>query len=88
MSNVRKHAHGTRVDVRACCRDGVLEVSISDDGRGTTTGTTLGFGLKTMAERAQALGGSLVVRSHPGAGTIVTVRLPESRGTDDARAGG
>lgn len=88
MSNARKHAQGTEVQVRARRHEGMLEVSISDDGRGTTGGTTLGFGLKTMAERAQALGGSLTLDSTPGAGTAVMIRIPEPEGAGRARTAG
>lgn len=88
MSNARRHAQGRRVDVQARCLDGMLEVSVSDDGRGAMPGPTAGFGLKTMAERARALGGSLYIDSSPGSGTVVTVRIPEPRGVGYAGAAG
>jgi signal transduction histidine kinase len=58
-----------------------LCLSISDDGVGFVPGSgeqsqTGGFGMKTMRERAQTLGGSLRVLSAPGKGTIVEVTIP------------
>lgn len=88
MSNARKHAHGRQLDVRARCLDGMLEVSVSDDGLGATPGPTAGFGLKTMMERARSLGGSLTLDSSRGYGTVVTVRIPEPRGVGNAGAAG
>lgn len=88
MSNARKHAQGRRVDVRARRLEGMLEVCVSDDGRGSLSGSTAGFGLKTMAERARALGGSFHIDSSPGAGTAVTVRIPEPKGVGYAGAAG
>lgn len=81
-SNVRRHATATAVDVALREQDGVLELSIRDDGLGfdPKTPTDPGhFGLKTMAERARALGGKLVVQSAPGVGTGVCATIPATR---------
>jgi signal transduction histidine kinase len=40
----------------------------------------LGFGLQTMRERADAIGGTLAVRPREGSGTVVEVRVPEHAG--------
>ncbi len=61
-------------------RDGSVTVRISDDGRGLDAGPAShgqpdrGFGLVSMAERAEAFGGQLRLESEPGGGTVV-VRL-------------
>ena len=81
LANVRKHAHATHAAVRLAVDAGVLEIEISDDGRGfdqnaeAPTGWPR-FGLQTMRERALALGGSFHVMSTAGEGTRVSVTLP------------
>jgi signal transduction histidine kinase len=79
LSNVRRHASAQRVALSLCERDGVLEIVVRDDGKGfdpAAAGHSGRFGLKTMRERAQSLGGTFEVRSAPGEGTTVTARIP------------
>ena len=78
LNNVRKHADATVVKV-AVRGDGDRSViSVSDNGRGfMPDAATTGFGLKSMEERVQLIGGSLAIRSAPHGGTIVEIRLPE-----------
>jgi nitrate/nitrite-specific signal transduction histidine kinase len=81
LNNVRKHAgaRGARVGLR---REGnEVVVAIEDDGAGfdPTASPADGrrhFGLATMRERAESVGGALGVRSAAGTGTQVLVRLP------------
>jgi signal transduction histidine kinase len=81
LSNVRKHAHATSATVSLGVRDGGLALEVVDDGRGfeldqpARTGWPR-FGLQTMRERAQALGGSWELSSKPGSGTRVAVAVP------------
>jgi signal transduction histidine kinase len=50
---------------------------VADDGRGFDVGATgFGTGLHGMADRIDSLGGSLEVRSEPGAGTTITGAVP------------
>ena len=50
---------------------------IRDDGRGfDATGANLGSGLQGMTDRIDAIGGTLLVRSSPGAGTVVHGEIP------------
>lgn len=82
MSNVRRHAAATMIAVTLREHDGTLELSVCDDGTGFDARAEAGtghFGLKTMAERARAVGGTLVVRSAPGEGTTVCATVPASR---------
>ena len=74
LTNVVKHAHAGRAEVRAAVDDGVLRVEIDDDGVGGAD--PWGTGLVGMADRVTALGGRLEIDSPPGAGTRVTVTLP------------
>ena len=56
-----------------------MRLTIADDGRGfepTWQATHQGLGLTSMSERARILGGSLNVRTAPGAGTTLTVEIP------------
>ncbi len=81
LSNVRKHAKASRVEISLRVRDGQLVTSVVDDGQGiaATTRPTFGvpqFGMSTMRERAEALGGTINIKSEPDQGTTVVVRLP------------
>lgn len=81
LTNARRHARAHRVAVRLAESDGHVELTVTDDGVGFDFSSALrGFGLKTMEERAGSLNGRLEIRSSPGAGTIVLVRAPVTRG--------
>jgi signal transduction histidine kinase len=78
MTNVARHAHATRIDVLAEHRGERVMVMIEDDGVGfeperIERGNH--FGLLGLAERAEALGGTLTVESSPGAGTTIVVEV-------------
>lgn len=81
MANIRKHAGARRVLV-SIERDGeTARVSIHDDGKGFDPRAVAGgahgfFGIETMRERAEAVGGKLTLASQPGDGTRVEVELP------------
>lgn len=79
MSNVRKHARATRVDVRLALEGGRVYASVADDGGGfDPTPSEPGvphFGLAIMRERAQAIGADLDVDSAPGEGTRVRLSV-------------
>jgi signal transduction histidine kinase len=74
--NARRHAAATTCEVTLTLRDGVLVVSISDDGIGLPDAVAAGIGLRSMRERAEELGGALTIDSSRGAGTVVEARLP------------
>lgn len=77
LTNVRRHAHAQSATVTFAATDGVLTVTVEDDGQGfdpeqvAPRGGWPQFGLRAMRERAQAAGGELAVESAPGRGTIV-----------------
>ncbi|MBM2821587.1 MAG: sensor signal transduction histidine kinase [Thermoleophilia bacterium] len=81
LANVRKHSHATSARVTIVVRDAELVIAVQDDGRGfrpdhqRRTGWPH-FGLQTMRERAEAIGGRLELVSAPGEGTNVQVRVP------------
>ena len=75
LANVAKHARASMVQVRAGIQDGALELLIRDDGIGGAD-PSRGSGLIGLADRAEALGGTIALSSPPGAGTQITVSLP------------
>lgn len=81
LTNVRKHAGATIARVEVAENGDDLTVTISDDGRGfnpavVTRGEFPRFGLTTMRERAQSIGGTLDIDSAPDQGTTVRFTMP------------
>jgi signal transduction histidine kinase len=80
VRNAVRHGYATQVHLGLTTEP--LRITVTDDGRGFTP-TVLpagrrdggGFGLTSMRERAESLGGELTVDSSPGAGTTVQVTL-------------
>jgi len=77
LSNALRHARASHATL-TLTREGGVTLTVADDGRGFDPAIVRGqagrWGLLSMAERAEALGGRLTVESAPGAGTRVTVR--------------
>jgi signal transduction histidine kinase len=81
MQNIAKYARASSASVRIGRSNGHLGFEVSDDGVGFDPGATgYGTGLQGMADRLDALGGTLSVRSAPGAGTTIEGRLPVADG--------
>ena len=81
LTNVRKHAAARHAWVRLSQGDGNLQAVIADDGVGFALDARgpaghPRFGLSTMRERAEAVGGTFTIDSTPGGGTAVTVSIP------------
>lgn len=82
LANVRKHAAAERVTLTYSRIGDLAVLDVQDDGRGfapadaDAAGPGGGFGLIAMRERAEKLGGRLLVESAPGEGTTVVVELP------------
>ncbi|HET7235021.1 MAG TPA: sensor histidine kinase [Actinomycetota bacterium] len=82
LNNVAKYAQASRATITLEQRNGHLRFTVSDDGRGfDPTITGYGTGLQGMADRLDAIGGAIEVRSAPGAGTTVTGRVPVGSST-------
>jgi signal transduction histidine kinase len=81
LANVRKHAHARHATVQLTTRNGAVQLSIVDDGRGFDP-TQLDregwprFGLQTMRERAEGIGGTFAIESHAEVGTRVMISVP------------
>lgn len=76
LNNCVKHAAASTVTVTLNQSDGSLQVTVADNGKGFDPKTEKGLGLLGMRERVSRLGGTLEVRSQPGAGAQLAVRLP------------
>jgi signal transduction histidine kinase len=77
LQNVAKYADASTVEIRLRAADGKVSCQVSDNGRGfDMAATPWGSGLQNMAERMEALGGSVDVQSSVGTGTSVTASLP------------
>jgi signal transduction histidine kinase len=76
MANIGKHAHATSATVRVDRDlDGTVVVEITDDGVGGANADR-GSGLRGLADRVEALDGTLQVSSPPERGTRVTATFP------------
>lgn len=75
LTNITKHAHASQVAVRYEAQPGGVRLTIVDDGRGFELEKRPPgqMGLGIMFERVERLGGRLLVRTAPGAGTAVEV---------------
>jgi signal transduction histidine kinase len=77
FTNIQKHAVASEVQLRGWYDDGNLWVQLQDNGQGFgPTDVGRGFGLRSMAERAQLLGGQLDVKSNREQGTCLSLSIP------------
>ena len=79
LTNVVRHAKASRVEITTLERDGILAVTISDNGEGIkpqSSSRKVAFGILGMQERTQMLGGTFQICGNVGKGTTVQVRLP------------
>jgi signal transduction histidine kinase len=75
LANIVKHAAAGRVTTTAELSGGRLLVTVADDGRGGAD-PAAGRGLRGLAARVEAAGGSLEVGERPGGGTLLRASLP------------
>jgi signal transduction histidine kinase len=83
LTNVRKHARAHNAWISFKKLEGnELEMIVADDGQGfepekvSADASQTSFGLASMRERVESLGGNLQLDTHPGAGTRVIVTIP------------
>ena len=69
LSNAMKHAQASRVEISLAANDGSLLLSVRDDGVGGAD-PVRGSGLAGLADRVEALGGTIHVHSPAGAGRV------------------
>jgi signal transduction histidine kinase len=78
LANVRKHAHAGDVRVVLSYADRAVRLDVRDDGSGfDPERVNGGYGLRGMRSRILQVGGTLLVRARPGAGTSLSVEVPE-----------
>jgi signal transduction histidine kinase len=81
LTNVRKHARASKAKVEIRQEGNALIATVEDDGVGFNAAAPARhefpqFGLSTMRERAQSIGGTLTIESVPDKGTTVIFELP------------
>lgn len=83
LTNVRKHANATKVNLRLQFQPDKLSVEIRDNGRGFDLSQTLDsavsvghMGLLGMKQRVETLGGDITIRTREGTGTAIILRFP------------
>ena len=75
LVNVAKYARATAATVTIRRADGRLSVEVADDGVGGANAGH-GSGLRGLADRLEALDGTIVVDSPPGRGTLLSAQIP------------
>jgi len=81
LTNIRKHAQADHIDVRLTLLGQELTLRVADNGVGFPVtlqqeGGQRGYGLTTMRERAESIGGQLSVVAGPGQGAVIIVTAP------------
>ncbi|MDW7683695.1 MAG: histidine kinase [Bacillota bacterium] len=89
LANILRHAEADRVQVKLSAASGELFLHISDNGKGfdPQDDHPASYGLKTMRERCEEIGGLFTVTSQVGRGTRIDIRVPlKEKGEDDGGA--
>ena len=82
LTNVARYAKVSEVSVQISADDSAIRLVVEDRGRGfdlSKVSTKEAAGISGMRERAQLLGGSLIIKTSPGAGTCLIAELPLSK---------
>lgn len=80
LSNIVRHAGAQKVRIALSHHEGEMRLLLEDDGRGfdaSPVDHAAHFGLLGISERVTSLGGSVEIDSSPGAGTRLSVTLPQ-----------
>ena len=82
LANARRHARATALTLSLAAQDGHVRLRIADNGDGFDPGANLPEehrGVRNMAARAKAVGGSIDIQSAPSRGTIIELSVPVAR---------
>ncbi|WP_445486585.1 sensor histidine kinase [Niallia sp. 03133] len=85
LSNILRHSHAKKVKMILEEKDRFASLHISDNGKGfdPTVERKASYGLKTMRERCDEIGGIMEIRSKIGEGTYIDIRIPIRREHND-----
>lgn len=87
LTNATKHGQAKQVAIEIVEDETNVHVRVRDDGKGfDPADATSGFGLLGMRERAQLLGGELLIEAAPGEGAFVQASIPAMRRAEQAMA--
>jgi two-component system NarL family sensor kinase len=94
LTNIARHSGAAHVGMKLTAGAGEIVLSVRDDGHGLANARPAldapfgrGLGLIGMRARARAMGGDLAVRSRPGEGVLIEVRVPLRDETHSHTAG-
>ena len=79
LHNALRHAGAGRIAIELSRSPRRVILEVTDDGAGFAAGAPEGLGFASMRGRAAAVGGTLTIRSAPGAGTTIRLALPLHR---------
>jgi signal transduction histidine kinase len=80
VNNAARHSRCTHVAIDLRAEGSWLELRVIDDGAGfDSTAGSEGQGLASVSRRADKMGGTIEIESHPGQGTAVRLRVPCTR---------
>jgi signal transduction histidine kinase len=80
LTNIAKHAKASKVSVKLALHRHHVSLKIADNGAGirpADRSKPASFGLRGMAERARALGGTLTLSHAAGGGTVVAIKIKQ-----------
>ena len=87
LSNVKKHAEATNINIELWITKAMIALDIIDDGKGFVVGELKtrefdklkgGFGIQGIHERLELIGGAMDIQSAPGKGTGLHIRIPNN----------
>ena len=86
LTNTRRHAEATKVDVCLSADNDYLRITIQDNGRGFYPDKVSGdhLGINIMRERAASVQGNITLESEPGLGTKIQIVLPRQHVNNDS----
>ncbi len=80
LTNIYKHAHAEHITVELECKNGLISLTVSDNGKGFKKGKGVngkkGIGLLGIKERLEMLGGNFELKSSSGQGSILRAFIP------------
>jgi len=90
FSNILRHAFASEVKLAIVQKDKEVLIHIADNGKGfdieNNTNKKASYGLKTMQERSEEIGGTFIVRSNKDEGTYIDIKIPYQKTKAQAHA--